>query len=174
MTRSLCQEVTKNWHSIPSNRTTACSGSNVSVDLGIVSLTLGNSGLPLGDCLSGNTQFFCQFFLGPAAALAQHRDFFRHDHHDSSFLPPERFLPLYLSKTLGCRPPSGRYFSSTSGCAFPKQALFAVASVEIPLISSLFYFFPYFPYMNRSHFSIPLYSFRFFFALAPKTSSNSV
>ena len=43
MTRSLCQEVTKNWHSIPSNRTTACSGSNVSVDLGIVSLTLGNS-----------------------------------------------------------------------------------------------------------------------------------
>lgn len=47
MTRSLCQEVTKNWHSIPSNRTTACSGSNVSVDLGIVSLTLGNSRLPV-------------------------------------------------------------------------------------------------------------------------------
>lgn len=56
----------------------------------------------------------------------------------------------------------------------PKQALFAVASVEITLIFSLFYFFPYFPYMNRSHFNIPLYSFRFFFALAPKTSSNSV
>ena len=63
MTRSLCQEVTKNWHSIPSNRTTACSGSNVSVDLGIVSLTLGNSKLPAGNGLEGDSQNFRKFLL---------------------------------------------------------------------------------------------------------------
>src|SRR5699024_10264298 len=64
MTRSLCQEVTKNWHSIPSNRTTACSGSNVSVALGIVSLTLGNSGFPFGDRGFGEVQKGSQLFLG--------------------------------------------------------------------------------------------------------------
>lgn len=63
MTRSLCQEVTKNWHSIPSNRTTACSGSNVSVDLGIVSLTLGNSPLPLAHRLVCHTQHLRKLLL---------------------------------------------------------------------------------------------------------------
>lgn len=71
MTRSLCQEVTKNWHSIPSNRTTACSGSNVSVDLGIVSLTLGNSIFPAGYCLAGHIDSFRQIFLGPTVLYSQ-------------------------------------------------------------------------------------------------------
>ena len=71
MTRSLCQEVTKNWHSIPSNRTTACSGSNVSVDLGIVSLTLGNSGFPLAHSLVRDKELFRQRLLGHAIFLAQ-------------------------------------------------------------------------------------------------------
>lgn len=110
-----------------------------------VSLTMGNSRLPFRDCLSGNAQFFCQFFLGPAAALAQHRDFFRHDHHDSSFLPPERFLPLYLSKTLGCRPPSGRYFSSTNGCAFPKTGTFCGCIGGNPADFLTFLFLPVLP-----------------------------
>lgn len=70
MTRSLCQEVTKNWHSIPSNRTTACSGSNVSVDLGIVSLTLGNSTLPLGDGLVADRKLLRQLPLGQSLTLS--------------------------------------------------------------------------------------------------------
>src|SRR5699024_2853025 len=69
MTRSLCQEVTKNWHSIPSNRTTACSGSNVSVDLGIVSLILGNSGLPVAYKIPGKAERLGKLGLADAAIL---------------------------------------------------------------------------------------------------------
>ena len=76
MTRSLCQEVTKNWHSIPSNRTTACSGSNVSVDLGIVSLTLGNFGFPFRNRLSRYPQFFCYRFLRKSLLSPQLPQFF--------------------------------------------------------------------------------------------------
>ena len=60
------------------------------MDLGIVSLTLGNSGLPAGNRLTGHVHLFRQLLLGESALGAQfQKDFFgiHVDHHLARIVP---------------------------------------------------------------------------------------
>ena len=133
MTRSLCQEVTKNWHSIPSNRTTACSGSNVSVDLGIVSLTLGNSSFPFADSFIADSNQLGELPLGQTLLLAQPRHKGAKPRVINSLFHPQNLLAVCPQFT-----PPGCFWQPTGGrMAEERGILLGIRSWELRWIACL-------------------------------------